>query len=205
MRFKGDSRSGEPLIAYSAPSSVRLYSSSPRFSRIASVDLPPEGGPSSSSNRRPTSEPGRRRLEVVDHATERLIDAEQLALEELARLLGIARLRSRGRATAACPRYIRGWCECSPPGAAAECPVRKSLSVPSQRCARCSLLNLKSANPENPENWTLLLAVILPSSNLRCGIWTGPLADISTCSIEVKNKSCESNVIAFNSIRNVLC
>jgi hypothetical protein len=48
---------GEPWIAYSAPASVRLYSSSPRFSRIASVDLPPDGGPSSSSSRRPTSEP----------------------------------------------------------------------------------------------------------------------------------------------------
>ena len=43
--------------AYTAPSSVWLYSSMPRFSRIAIVDLPPEGGPSSSSRRRPTSEP----------------------------------------------------------------------------------------------------------------------------------------------------
>src|ERR1700731_1628423 len=74
MRFRGFSRSGEPRMAYSAPSSVRLYSSSPRFSRIASVDLPPEGGPSSS-----------RGLEVVNDTRQRLIDTKQLAPEQLAR------------------------------------------------------------------------------------------------------------------------
>ena len=57
MRCSGDSCTGQPAIAYSAPASVWLYSSSPRFSRITSVDLPPEGGPSSSNSRRPTSEP----------------------------------------------------------------------------------------------------------------------------------------------------
>ncbi len=81
-RFSGDSCSGEPCNAYSAPSSVWLYSSSPRFSRITSDDLPPDGGPSSSSSRRPTSEPGSRRLEVVDDAIERRVDAEQLAGEQ---------------------------------------------------------------------------------------------------------------------------
>src|SRR6202044_3393552 len=35
---------------------------------------------------------GRRRLEVVHHASERLVDAEQFALEELARFLGVAAL-----------------------------------------------------------------------------------------------------------------
>ena len=87
MRFRGDSRSGDPLIAYSAPSSVRLYSSSPRFRRIASVDLPPEGGPEQQQQSPSHIRSGGGGFEVVDHAPERLIDAEQFALEQLARLL----------------------------------------------------------------------------------------------------------------------
>ena len=56
---------GEPLTAYIAPSSVRLYSSRPRFIMMASVDLPPDGGPSNSSSRRPTSEPAAAPLKVT--------------------------------------------------------------------------------------------------------------------------------------------
>jgi hypothetical protein len=41
------------------------------LSRITIVDLPPDGGPSSSSSRRPTSEPAAGRLEVIDDAIER--------------------------------------------------------------------------------------------------------------------------------------
>ena len=48
------------------------------------LDLPPEGGPSSSSRRRPTSEPARGRLEIVDDALERVVDAVEFARQELA-------------------------------------------------------------------------------------------------------------------------
>ena len=116
---------------------------------------------------------GRRRLEVVDHATERLVDAEQLALEELARLLSVVCLRSRGRARAACPRCIRGWCECRPRGASARMSVRKSLRRAFPALRAMLLAELVQRIQEIREDWTPLLAVILPSSNLRSGIGLG--------------------------------
>ena len=126
MRFRGDSRNGEPLMAYSAPSSVRLYSSSPRFSRMASVDFPPEGGPSSNKQPSPHIGARRSRLEVIDHPTQRLIDAEQLAFEQLAGFLdvvalGIAAVPEKhvpdvfvARAVKAAGRVGRTWVKKSP-------------------------------------------------------------------------------------------
>ena len=81
-------------------------------------------------------------LEVVDDARQRLVDAEQLALEQLARALA-SRWRPavrRDRASAACPRCIRGWSGRAPRRCRAGPWPRKSPNVPSQRCARCSRL-----------------------------------------------------------------
>ena len=48
------------------------------------LDLPPEGGPSSSSSRLPTSEPAAAAFEIVDHALDGVVDAVELVLEQLA-------------------------------------------------------------------------------------------------------------------------
>ena len=69
-----------------------LYSSSPRFNRITSVDLPPDGGPSSSSSRRPTSDPAA--AARIWMARQPPVDAEQLGRQ----LKRIERFVLRGQA-----------------------------------------------------------------------------------------------------------
>ena len=75
---------GEPLIAYMAPSSVRLYFlQTPLFIMIASVDLPPDGGAQQQKQSTANIGTGRGPFKVVDHTRQWLVDAEQLALEQL--------------------------------------------------------------------------------------------------------------------------
>ena len=68
-------------MAYSAPSSVRLYSSRPRLSRMASRGLAARGRAEQQQQPAPHVRAGRGRLEVVDDARQRRVDAVQLPLE----------------------------------------------------------------------------------------------------------------------------
>ena len=148
---------------------------------------------------------GGRGLEVIDHPPQRLIDAEQLALEELAGLLDVVALGSRGRARAACPRCIRDWCECKSPGSSAKYLFRKSLRVPSQRCARCSLLK-RSRESTKSEG-------LDPSFSCDTPIVKPPLEKfgLKATSRHFDALDCSKKQVVrverdrFNSIRNVLC
>jgi len=89
------------------------------------VDLPPDGGPSNSSKRRPTSETRGGRLEIVDDASERLIDAEQFTFEELPRFEGVAGRRCTAMPEKHVPDIFRGWCATSAIGLTGTTLVRK--------------------------------------------------------------------------------
>ena len=102
------------------------------------LDLPPEGGPSSSSRRLPTSEPARGGLEVVDHPLDRVVDAEQLVLEQLQR----KRPWLSSKPSARIMSHMYWWLvRAMPRASAGKICSRKLAKVPAQCAARCSLVN----------------------------------------------------------------
>ena len=82
------------------------------------------------------------RLEVIDHARQRLVDAEQLALEQLARphALGGVRLRAARPCQRSMSQMYSWLVRAMAAGLAGRMLARNSPKVPSQRWARCSLL-----------------------------------------------------------------
>ena len=125
-----------PASAYSAPSSVWLYSSSPRLSRITMRRLAARRRTEQQQQAPADVGAGGRGLEVVDDALERLVDAEQLALEQRARA-AVAHRAGCGRTSTACPTGTRGCVRASERGDGGTMSRRNSSKVPDQCLARC--------------------------------------------------------------------